>query len=199
MTPNVKPKPLLAAAEVYASQDSCELPTPSDIEGTAEDLRDPIRTYIEHPDADLVPRSMLDVAIEAKMLMERQYYSAQTKYDEARAQVAALHKVLEAVKQCCLFSDDDGQIGVTADPHIDERLLSDICAALTDTEEAATQFKRVPEGYVIMARALLERAFSIVVHSAAGIDRGIGDPNRAVARDMREVLAATPDTPEDGG
>ena len=49
-------KALEAAAEVYAGQDCYELPpTPSDIEGTAEDLRDPIQAYLDA--ADLVPRS----------------------------------------------------------------------------------------------------------------------------------------------
>ena len=54
--------------------------------------------------------------------------------DKANAsRLAAAPELLEAlerVRQACLFSEDDGQIGVTADPHIDERLFNEICAAI---------------------------------------------------------------------
>lgn len=67
------------------------------------------------------------------------------KYHEVLTQLAALRDVLEAVKQRCLLSDDDGQIGVTTDPHIDEQLFSAICDILTDTTSIAAQWVRAPE------------------------------------------------------
>lgn len=41
-----------------------------------------------------------------------------------------LTAVLERVRQCCLFEEDLGSTGVTTEPHIDEQLFDDICAAL---------------------------------------------------------------------
>ena len=38
--------------------------------------------------------------------------------------------LLEKVRRACLFSEDDGEIGVTSDPHISEELFDDICNAL---------------------------------------------------------------------
>ena len=40
-----------------------------------------------------------------------------------------LKTILEKVKQTCLFDEDDGQTGVTTDPHIGERLFNEICEA----------------------------------------------------------------------
>jgi hypothetical protein len=43
--------------------------------------------------------------------------------------------VLENVKQACLFSDDDGGIGITTEPHIPEELFDNICSSLAKLEE----------------------------------------------------------------
>lgn len=43
-------------------------------------------------------------------------------------------EALKAVRDNCLFADDDNQIGVTQDPHISEFLFSEICAALNKAE-----------------------------------------------------------------
>ena len=48
-------------------------------------------------------------------------------WQKADAEARAL---LSDVREACLFDDDDGIIGVTTDPHIDERLFDKICAAL---------------------------------------------------------------------
>lgn len=41
--------------------------------------------------------------------------------------------VLEKVRQACLFADDDGQVGVTEDPHISSYLFYEICETLNKT------------------------------------------------------------------
>ncbi len=51
--------------------------------------------------------------------------------EAAEAHVIVLVGALGQVHECCLFGDDDaGSIGITTDPHINEQLFSDICAAL---------------------------------------------------------------------
>ena len=42
----------------------------------------------------------------------------------------AMRAALEAVKEACLFAEDDGAIGVTQEPHIDDELFGRICSAL---------------------------------------------------------------------
>ena len=51
--------------------------------------------------------------------------------------IAALELLaaLELVKQACLFADDDGQTGVTGEPHIPEDLFANICAAIARATE----------------------------------------------------------------
>jgi hypothetical protein len=41
-----------------------------------------------------------------------------------------MYEILEGIKEACLFDDDDGQIGVTTEPHITEDLFKDICRTL---------------------------------------------------------------------
>ncbi len=53
------------------------------------------------------------------------------------AAVEALREVLEKVRQCCLFDDDAGEIGVTNDPHIPPELFNEICAALQPPHKPA--------------------------------------------------------------
>lgn len=53
--------------------------------------------------------------------------------DKALADVGRLRKVLDTVRERCLFADDDGGIGVTEDAHIDSGLFDEICAALKET------------------------------------------------------------------
>ena len=93
--PDVKPKALAAAGEVYASQDRREQPTASDIEGTAEDLRDPIKTYINHPDAGLVERRKLKAAQDGWDECTKSWGRALVaRCDEARREAEELGKQL---------------------------------------------------------------------------------------------------------
>ena len=75
---------------MYASQDRREPPTPSDIEGTAEDLRDPIKAYINHLDADLVERSEIRKGWQ-ELMDERD--DARREAEERGKMLAALRKV----------------------------------------------------------------------------------------------------------
>lgn len=54
------------------------------------------------------------------------------RYEMEAAAAGKLADALEAVKQACLFADDDGTIGVTQDPHIHSELFDQICAALRE-------------------------------------------------------------------
>ena len=73
------------------------------------------------------------IAAQAKVLVATQdrvaLLEAFLLRDEAEKQTMV--GLLERVRQACLFSEDDGQIGVTTDPHIDAQLFSDICTALS--------------------------------------------------------------------
>ena len=95
---------------------------------TDDRIRGVIRAYLDA--ADLVPRSMLDVAIEGKMLMERQYYSTQTEGDEVRAQVAALREALDHIADHPPWGGED----ITDYIKWMQKVAR---AALTDTAEAA--------------------------------------------------------------
>ena len=46
-----------------------------------------------------------------------------------------LRAILARVRQACLFSEDDGRIGITTDPCIDEQLFNDIQAAIAKARE----------------------------------------------------------------
>lgn len=54
--------------------------------------------------------------------------------DEPTARLIAASRemqgALNAVKECCLFADDDHEIGVSEDPHIPSTVFDQICAAL---------------------------------------------------------------------
>ena len=190
-------KALEAAAKVYASQNRREPPTPSDIEGTAEDLRSPINAFLAL--ADLVPRSaLLDMEEEYDGARSRLGKSIEgqrvltTERDEARRearaldagldiagkkieqekaakeksrrendalgkQLAALRVLLDSI----INAIDDGLLKLTLDfspPKAGEEKqplplgwqhgwINSARAATADTEEAATQFQRVPEGW----------------------------------------------------
>lgn len=54
--------------------------------------------------------------------------------ESLRQQLALSNKCLKRVQEACLFSEDDGSIGVTQDPHIHTQLFDDICKALVATE-----------------------------------------------------------------
>ncbi|KKL74699.1 hypothetical protein LCGC14_2062320, partial [marine sediment metagenome] len=91
---------LEAAGQVYASQDRCELPTADVIEGTAEDLRDPIQAYLDA--ADLVPFTD-GAAVRERMSQELELAQIQARQDrkerdEARTQVKTLRGVLERIE-----------------------------------------------------------------------------------------------------
>ena len=55
--------------------------------------------------------------------------------DRLKALNAELVRVLAKVRQACLFSENDGRIGVTTDPCIDEQLFNDIQAAIAEARE----------------------------------------------------------------
>jgi hypothetical protein len=44
---------------------------------------------------------------------------------------AAAEGALTEVREACLYAEDDGSIGITQEPHIDDELFSRICALLT--------------------------------------------------------------------
>lgn len=51
--------------------------------------------------------------------------------------IAAAPDLLEAllaVRETCLFSEDDGQVGVTLEPSFDDELFGKICAAITKAQ-----------------------------------------------------------------
>jgi hypothetical protein len=50
-------------------------------------------------------------------------------------QLARVHECLNSVREACLFSEDDGSIGVTQEPHIPYQLFDDICKALAATAD----------------------------------------------------------------
>ena len=50
--------------------------------------------------------------------------------DHWKGRVIEAEALLEDVRASCLFADDDGFIGITTDPHIDERLFDKICGFL---------------------------------------------------------------------
>ncbi|KKM23553.1 hypothetical protein LCGC14_1614050 [marine sediment metagenome] len=68
--------------------------------------------------------------------------SPQGMHAQANARLIAaapdLLAALEDVRQSCLFSDDDGTIGVTPDPHISDRLFDKICDAIAKARPQAT-------------------------------------------------------------
>ena len=51
------------------------------------------------------------------------------------SRVPEMERLLEDVKQRCLFADDGGTIGVTEDPHVPAELFNRICALLTSLED----------------------------------------------------------------
>ena len=95
------------------------------------------------------------------------------------AQIEQMREVLAYVKDACLYSDDDGAIGVTQEPHIDSLAFDMICKALTATpEQALEQFaERVREQcakmceaeYVNVADGDDEVYNSAITHASRGI------------------------------
>ena len=67
---------------------------------------------------------------DTKEVLIRTVNKFKTQAETAQAHAIELVGALEQVKQRCLFEEDLGAIGVTAEPHIDEKLFSDICTAL---------------------------------------------------------------------
>ena len=75
--------------------------------------------------------------------------------EAAETCVVELAEMLEKVRQCCLFSDDDaGPIGVTTDPHIDEQLFKDICTVLSATPAEAMERAKAVEAVASTALSL---------------------------------------------
>lgn len=48
----------------------------------------------------------------------------------AEAKLSRALKLLTGVRNQCLFSDDDGSIGITTEPHISEDLFAEMCELL---------------------------------------------------------------------
>lgn len=70
---------------------------------------------------------------------QAKYIAADQRAEAAETKVAKLREALGKVKQRCLFVDDDGRIGVTQEPHIEDELFDEICQALTETEEQSSE------------------------------------------------------------
>ncbi len=72
--------------------------------------------------------------------------------EAAEARVVELAGALERVRQCCLFEEDLGRTGVTMEPHINEQLFDDICAALLATPAQAMEKARAVQKVAGYAR-----------------------------------------------
>ena len=103
---------LEAAAKVYASQNRREPPTPSDIEGTAEDLRSPINAFLAV--ADLVPRRRLAECQDMRDRLKAQATKNRNERDEARRETAATH--LSAQERAQKIATQGAQIAALREP-----------------------------------------------------------------------------------
>ena len=83
--------------------------------------------------ADLIERQAAQIAHLQMALADTEALEAETSARclKQAAQIGLMREVLAYVKDACLYSDDDGAIGVTQEPHIDSMAFDDICKALT--------------------------------------------------------------------
>jgi hypothetical protein len=122
----------------------------------------------------------------------QQFYMKKAEATQAHATELAV--ALEAVRQTCLFADDDaGPIGVTTDPHISEALFKNICTVL------ATLPAEALEGARLMGEII--KASDAVIDSGARLRSDPGNHELALANlcGVMGQLAKLDAPPEDTG
>jgi len=90
-------------------------------------------------------------------------YRWKERAETAEAHATELTTVLEQVQQRCLFEEDLGAIGVTTEPHIDEKLFSDICTALATLPAQALERHKALEDCVVVLRCYTKNEIGDVI------------------------------------